>query len=345
VGFMIASTMTSGHDQTSGSLAPTSGLDVLSDMLRSVRLTGAMLFLVEASTPWMSWAPHAESIRHVVLPAAQHLISLHIITEGACWAGLADGPLERLETGDVLVIPHGDAYYLADPPEAERTYGHEDAVAFFRDMTAGKLPPIVIEGGDGPGRSKFICGFLGCDLRPFNPVLSALPRLLCVRAPAAGNGMSYLIAFACNELREPRVAGQVVRLRMAELLFVGVMRRYLETLPPEQTGWLAGLRDPLVARALTLLHSAPAQDWTLEVLAAQAATSRSVLYERFAHFIGQPPMQYLRELRMQLASRLLAEDGAEVTSVATAVGFESGAAFSRAFKKFAGVSPDEWRRR
>lgn len=336
--------MTSGHDQSSGSLAPASGIDVLSDMLRSVRLTGAMLFLVEASTPWVSWAPEAEAFRRVVLPSAQHLISLHIVTHGSCWAGLTGAPSERLETGDVLVIPHGDAYYLANPPEAERTCGHEDAVAFFRDMAAGNLSPTVVEGGDGPGKSQFICGFLGCDLRPFNPVLSTLPRLLRIPAPLSGNGMSHLIAFALNELREHRSAGQVVRLRMAELLFVEVMRRYLETLPSGQTGWLAGLRDPVVARVLALLHNAPAQDWTLDALAAQAATSRSVLAERFVHFIGQPPMQYLRELRMQLACRLLAEDGAKVTAVAAAVGFESEAAFSRAFKKCVGLSPDEWRR-
>ena len=337
--------MTSDHDQSSGSVAPASGLDVLSDMLRSVRLTGAMLFLVEASTPWVSWAPEAEAFRRVVLPAAQHLISLHIVTHGGCWAGLTGRPPERFETGDVLVIPHGDAYYLADPPEAERTYGHEEAVSFFRDMAAGKLPSTVIEGGNGPGRSQFICGFLGCDLRPFNPVLSALPRLLRVRAAtSSGDGQAHLIAFALQELREHRSGGQVVRLRMAELLFVDVMRRYLETLPAEQTGWLAGLRDPLVARALALLHNAPARSWTLDALAAQAGTSRSVLAERFVHFVGRPPMQYLRHLRMQLASRLLVEDSAKVVSVAAAVGFESEAAFSRAFKKCVGLSPDEWRR-
>jgi AraC-like DNA-binding protein len=346
LGIKIASAMTSGHDQSSESLALASGLDVLSDVLRSVRLTGAMLFLVETSTPWVSWAPHAESFRRVVLPSAQHLISLHIVTHGACWAGLTGQPPERLETGDVLVIPHGDAYYLADPPEAERTYGHDEAVAFFRDMAAGRLPPTVVEGGNGPGKSQFICGFLGCDVRPFNPVLSALPRVLHVRpATHARNGMPHLIEFALHELREHRSGGQVVKLRMAELLFIDVMRRYLETLPSEQTGWLAGLRDPLIARALALLHNAPAQSWTLDELAARAATSRSVLADRFVHFIGQPPMQYLRELRMQLACRLLTEDGAKVVSVAATVGFESEAAFSRAFKKCVGLSPDEWRRR
>jgi hypothetical protein len=163
--------MTSGHDRSSGSLAPASGFDVLSDMLRTVRLTGAMLFVVEAATPWVSWAPQSEAFRHVVLPAAQHLISLHIVTCGGCWAGLMGAPPQRFETGDVLVIPHGDAYYLADPPEAERTYGHVEAVNFFRDMAAGRMPSTVSEGGDGPGKSQFICGFLGCDFRPFNPVL------------------------------------------------------------------------------------------------------------------------------------------------------------------------------
>lgn len=336
--------MTSGHDRPSEPLAPASGFDVLSDMLRTVRLTGAMLFLVEAVTPWVAWAPPAESFRRVVLPGAQHLISFHIVTRGGCWAGLGGAPSERLETGDVLVIPHGDAYVLADPLEAERTYGHEEAVGFFRDMAAGKLPPTVIEGGDGPDKCQFICGFLGCDLRPFNPMLSALPRVLRVR-PALTDSMSSLIAFALQELRAHRSGGQVVKLRTAELLFVDVMRRYLEGLPREQTGWLAGLRDPLVARVLALLHEALARNWTLDALASQAATSRSVLAERFAQLIGQPPIQYLRELRMQLACRLLAEDGAKVASVAAAAGFGSDAAFSRAFKKSVGLSPNEWRRR
>ena len=341
----IRFTMNDSHDQSSESIAAASEVDVLSDMLRSVRLTGSMLFVVEASTPWVSWAPQTEAFQHLVLPAAQHLISFHIVTRGSCWAGLAGAPPERFETGDVLVIPHGDAYYLADPPAAERTYGFEDALNFFRGMAAGKLPSTIFEGGDGPATTQFICGFLGCDLRPFNPLLSALPRLLRVRHwTQTGDGLPPLIAFAMHELREQRWGGQVVKLRMAELLFVDVMRRYLEALPSGQTGWLAGLRDPLVARALALLHNEPAQIWTLDALAAQAATSRSVLAERFVHFIGQPPMQYLRHLRMQRASRLLAEDGAKVAAVAAAVGFESDAAFSRAFKKSVGLSPDEWRR-
>ena len=304
------------------------------------------MFLVEASTPWVSWAPQTESFQRLVLPAAQHLISFHIVTRGSCWAGLAGQPPERLEAGDVVVIPHGDAYYLADPPGADPTYGFEEALTFFRRMEAGELPSTVFEGGIGPPTAQFICGFLGCDLRPFNPMLKSLPRLLSVRhITETSDGLPHLIAFAVKELRERHPGAKVVKLRLAELLFVDVIRRYLQTLRGEKVGWLAGLRNPLVGRALALLHDEPARNWTLDALAAQAGTSRSVLAERFAHFVGQPPMQYLRQLRMQLATRLLVEDGAKVVGVATSVGFESEAAFSRAFKKCVGLSPDEWRRR
>src|SRR5262249_51871807 len=158
-------------------------------------------------------------------------------THGCCWGGLMSESPQRLEPGDVLVIPHGDAYFLADPAEAERSYGHQDAVRLFRDLATGRLPPLGNGGRDGGGKSQIICGFLGCDLRPFNPVLSALPRVLRVRPGAtAVDGMPHLVAFAVRELRDSRSAGQVVRLRMAELLFVEVMRRYLETLPHGQTG-------------------------------------------------------------------------------------------------------------
>jgi AraC-like DNA-binding protein len=336
--------MINSHDQSSESAAEASATDVLSDMLRSVRLTGSMLFLVDASKPWVSWAPQTESFRSIVLPAAQHLISFHIVTRGGCWAGLAGETAERLEAGDVLVIAHGDSYYLADPPTTEHSYGFEEALSFFSNMAAGRMPSTVVEGGSGPATTQFICGFLGCDLQPFNPVLSALPRLLRIRS-ATGGGLAHLVDFATHELRETHIGSSAVKLRMAELLFVDVIRRYLETLADGQVGWLAGLRNPVVARTLALLHNAPTQNWTLETLAAQVGSSRSVIAERFMHFIGQPPMHYLRHLRMQLASRMLVEQGGKIASIAAAVGFGSESAFSRAFKKCVGVSPNQWRRR
>lgn len=333
------------HDQTSAPHAAASGTDVLSDVLRSVRLTGSMLFLVDATTPWRSWAPRAEAFRQLVLPRSQHMVSYHIVTRGSCWAGLRDAEPERFEAGDVLVVPHGDPYFLADPIDAPASYGHEEAIEFFRSMSAGEMPSVVAEGGGGAAQTQFICGFLGCELQPFNPVLAALPRWLHLRAGSANDRMRHLVDFALAELRQRSSGGRDVLLRLAELMFIEVVRRHLESMPATQTGWLAGLNDPLVARCLASLHGAPAQRWTLEALAAQAGASRSVVAERFAHFVGQPPAHYLMQWRMQMATRLLADPATKVSTVAAAVGYESEAAFSRAFKRCVGQSPALWRTR
>jgi AraC-like DNA-binding protein len=338
--------MNQGHDPSSASHGTASGADVLSDVLRSVRLTGAMLFLVDATTPWCTWAPHTEAFRQVVLPASQHLVSFHIVTRGRCWAGLRGDAPQRFETGDVLVVPHGDAYFLAEPADAADTYGADDAVSFFRSMAAGELPTVVGEGGGGAERTQFICGFLGCSQRPFNPVLAALPRVVHTRAEnASAERMQHLIGFAQCELNRPSSGGQTVLLRLAELMFVEVVRGHIESVSTAPSGWLAGLRDPLVGRVLARLHGAPAQAWSLEALAADIGTSRSVLAERFTQVVGQPPMQYLSAWRIQLASELLCDRTAKVKTVAAAVGYDSEAAFSRAFKKIVGVAPLRWRER
>jgi AraC-like DNA-binding protein len=133
--------------------------------------------------------------------------------------------------------------------------------------------------------------------------------------------------------------------RLSELMFIEVVRRYLETLPPEQTGWLAGLREPFVGRALSLMHGSPAQNWTIDELATQVGVSRSVLAERFNRLIGIPPMQYLANWRMQIAAGLLSGGNANMATVAAEIGYGSEAAFSRAFKKMVGVPPSAWRHR
>jgi AraC-like DNA-binding protein len=317
---------------------------VLSDVLRSVRLSGALLFLVDAATPWHSWAPRSEAFQRVVLPGCTHMVSYHVLTQGRCWAGLRGSDPIALEAGDVIVVPHGDAYYLADPADAPASYGPEEAVEFFRQMAAGEIPAALSEGGAGAAKAQFLCGFLGCDLRPFNPVLATLPALLHVRRAAGESRSSHLIEFARAALTAPDGdGGHDVLRRLAELMFVEVLRCHLRTMPAAQSGWLAGLRDPLVARALARLHGAPAQPWTLDSLAAAVAASRSVLAERFVQLVGQPPMHYLTSWRMQLASRLLLEPATKVSTVAQAVGYESEAAFSRAFKKLAGAAPASWR--
>lgn len=334
------------HDPASGSRASASGIDVLSDVLRSVRLTGTMLFRVDARRPWRSWAPNTEAFRRALLPASQHIVSFHVVTRGGCWAGLPDAAPERFERGDVLVIPHGDAYFLADPFDAPPLYDADEAVAFLRGMAAGELPPAVAEGARGAAQTQFLCGFLGCDRRPFNPALAALPRMVHLRAcnPPGERRMHHLIEFALAELRDRACGSRVVLLRLAELTFVEAVRRHLASPGASQTGWLAGLNDPVVGRSLALLHADPARDWSLGALAAQIGTSRSVLAERFTRFVGQPPMQYLTRWRLQRASHLLIEPRAKVAAVAAAVGYDSEAAFSRAFKKHAGQSPALWRR-
>lgn len=321
--------------------------DPLSDVLHTVRLTGALFCLWDASWPYATPVPPGRRFAPIVLPGAQEVISYHIVTHGSCWGGLIGGTPVHLEAGDILLIPHGDAYAIASGKRrcASASVDVELALDFFRRMAAGELPLVVEEGGGGSTSTRLVCGFLGCDVRPFNPVLGALPRLVRLRPPADGadDALQPLIEHTLAEARRPRPGGQCVLLRLSELMFVEVVRRCLTELPADGTGWLAGLRDPLVGRALLVLHRRPAHPWMLETLAAEVGVSRSHLAECFAQLIGQPPMHYLAQWRIQLAARMLADSSAKVAGVALDVGYASESAFSRAFKRFTGVSPAHWR--
>jgi AraC-like DNA-binding protein len=321
------------------------GLDLLSDVLRGVRLTAAVFFRVEARSPWVIELPDGATIAQSVTPRAQHVISYHVVTDGTCWGGLPGETPLSLAAGDVLVLPHGDPYVMSIARDLRGGPDQDEVLGFLRAMSAGQLSFTVTEDGGGPERLQLVCGFLGCDVRPFNPLLATLPRLLCVRRTAsmADDPLEKLVEFTIAESRDRRAGGECVRLRLGELMFVEVVRRHLATLPPEQRGWLAGLRDPMVGRALALLHERPAHPWTLEELARDSGASRSVLAERFTHFVEDSPMQYLTRWRMQIAARLLAESTSKVSAVALDVGYDSEAAFSRAFKKAAGVPPATWR--
>jgi AraC-like DNA-binding protein len=320
--------------------------DPLSDVLRTIRLRGAAFFLLESSSPWTAAMPDGKTLAPIVLPSAQQVISYHVITRGSCWGGLLDGPPIRLEAGDVLVFPHGDGYFMSLPRHDQARPAPERALAFMTGLAAGQLPLQVEDGGGGSERMSMVCGFLGCDVRPFNPLLATLPRLLLIKRAAGAHDdrLDRLLEITLAESRDPAPGGESVRLRLSELMFVEVIRRYLAGRPAEQAGWLAGLQDELIGRALHLLHERAAHDWTLDQLASEVGMSRSAFAERFARLVGEPPMQYLARWRMQLAARLLADGAAKVAAIALEVGYESEAAFSRAFKKMTGVSPAAWRR-
>lgn len=311
-------------------------MDPLSDVLRAVRLTGAYFYMVDATGPWSVLTVEAKKLVPRVHPAAEHLISYHILTSGTCWGGVAGNQQTLMQAGDAIVFPHGDANLLSS---------RESRVADAPTLSATpeRYPnTVVLNPGDG-AKATFVCGFLGCDLRPFNPLLAGLPRQIIARG-SAGDWLAEFPKYALAESRDPKPGSESMLTRMAELMFVEVLRRHVASLSGENTGWLAGLGDSVVGPALAALHERPEHAWTLPELARTIAASRTVLVERFSELVGVPPMQYLTQWRLQLAADQLARGTAKVASVGERVGYESEAAFSRAFKRATGQSPAAWRK-
>jgi AraC-like DNA-binding protein len=312
-------------------------VDALSDVLKAVRLTGSIFFDVQCGEPWVAETPAGASIVGTMFPGSEHLISYHVITQGECWASIPNEPPMHLKAGDVLVVPHGDPHVMSSTPGLR----HSPDLAMYRMPGDGKLP-ISISVGERGTPASFVCGFLGCDARPYNPLLASLPRVFKVSDSAGGTLAAY-VQFALAESKQPRMGGQSVLGRLSELMFVDVVRRYLESLPSDRLDWLAGLRDQYVGKALAALHRFPSRPWTIDALAQHVALSRSVLAERFTQFVGEPPMKYLANWRMQLAANQLVTGMESIAVIAEAVGYDSEAAFSRAFKKVVGVPPGRWR--
>ncbi len=315
--------------------------DTLSDVLRAVRLTGAVFFAVEASAPWVAETPHQSTLGPHIMPGIEHVIDYHLVTSGACWGGLLGKPPVRLEAGDVIVFPQGDAHTMSSAPGMR---GNDELG--IRSLAGQTRLPIAlsIQGG-GTERAEIICGFLGCDARPFNPLLATLPRVIHLRGSDDRDSvLRRLVELAVGESSSPRSGSECMLSKLSELLFVEVVRRYVADLPPENTGWFAGLRDPQIGQALQKLHERPARPWSLEMLAKEVGMSRSMLAERFAHFVGVPPIQYLAQWRIQLAASLLRTTKASLAEIADRVGYGSEAALSRAFKRWVGVAPAPYRR-
>ena len=324
--------------------------DTLSDVLRSVRLRGAVFYYVSCGSEWAAEAPPAREIAAAVMPGVEHVMEFHVITKGSGWAAVLGEAPVRLAAGDIVMFPQGDAHVMSSAPGLRPTKLDADWV--FATRADPKPIPVAYHGAeqDATGEpvpdalTNLACGFLGCDVRPFNPLIATLPRLLHLPAGGDGAWVAQLMQQAVNASQNKRPGGEAVLERMSEMMFVDAVRRYVESLPEQSTGWLAGLRDRHVGRALELMHAQVAHDWTIEALAGKVALSRSALYDRFVRLIGQPPMQYLAQWRMQVASNLLRQSHAPVASIALDVGYESEAAFARAFKRAVGMPPATWRR-
>lgn len=325
--------------------------DTLSDLLRAVRLRGAVFYYVSYRGAWSAEAPAAAEIAGAVMPGAEHVMEFHMVAKGAGWAAVSGLPPVRLAAGDIVMFPQGDAHVMSSAPDMRPDRLDADWVYATRQVP--KPMPIAYHHGVAePGATMpvadadtvLVCGFLGCDLRPFNPLVAALPRLLHLPARQAGGWIGRVIEQAAAESAERRPGGDAVLERLSEMMFLDTARRYLEGLPEDATGWLAGLRDRYVGRALALMHERPEHPWTVDELGRGVGLSRSALHERFLRYLGQAPMQYLANWRIQVGARLLRESRRTVAAIAQDVGYESEAAFSRAFRRLVGAPPAAWRR-
>jgi hypothetical protein len=211
-----------------------------------------LFFFVEAGSPWVAEAPSAAKFARILLPRAQHVVSHHLIMAGSCFCELEGQAPFELTAGDGVVIPHGDRYALSSAPGMLGTVPEEMLIDWFRQMAAREMPDAfrVREGHGGTVSLRVLCGFLGCDAAPFNPVLSRLPKVLHLREAGLREreGLAHLIALASREVKERRAGSECVLLKISELMFVEVVRYHLIGLPRGERGWLAGLAEPVVGR-------------------------------------------------------------------------------------------------
>jgi AraC-like DNA-binding protein len=312
--------------------------DALSDVLRSIRLRGGVFLDARFTAPWaVSSYLTAEDCRPILASPA-HLIGYHFLIEGRMLASVEGEPAIEVRAGEVVLIPRNDTHVLASAPGLAHVDGH----GLVQPAPDGGLARVRHGGGGEPAR--MVCGFLGCE-DVYNPLIASLPRLLTVNVHEATSRdlIEASLKFAVGELTEGRLAASDVLSRLSELLLVEAIRRYADGLDGLQSGWLNGLKDPNVGRALALIHQNIAAPWTAETLAKEVAMSRSAFTDRFATLVGVPPIRYLTSWRMETAKIQLRETAKSIAQVAYTVGYESEEAFSRAFKREIGMSPAPWR--
>jgi len=316
-------------------------MDVLSEVLRVVKLEGALFFNAEFSAPWCISERQSSEIAVHLSQKAGHLILYHFLTEGRAYARLPNGKREELIKGDIVVFPHGDPHFLGNgspekPVDAFQTFG--------KNLTQGlKLARF----GGGGEITRFVCGYLVCEPRLSEVFLAGLPPMLKVHVPKepAGEWLEHSIRFSVDDGHESFAGSGLVLARLSEVLFVETLRRYINTLPADQIGWLAGARDPVIGQALAFLHKEPAHPWTISNLARRVGLSRTRLAERFHHFLEETPMAYLTRWRLKLGAEILQSTEDSVAEVAAAVGYGSEATFNRAFKRQFDSPPAQFRRK
>jgi AraC-like DNA-binding protein len=344
-------------------------MDVLSEVLKAVTLEGAVFYNAEFSAPWGFRTPPSRALAPHVAAADKHVIVFHLLTDGRGSARLEDGEPLSLEAGDIVVFPHGDPHVMENGDPRRRAAAlrqeiqarrerrarrpHEARARASRRDVARNLQRVLghglrlARGGGGGEVTRFVCGYMTCEPRLSRMVLSGLPPLFKVniRDDAAGRWLESSIRFSVDEAGGDQPGGEAVLAKLSEVLFVETLRRYVSQWGEGRTGWLAGARDPEVGKALALIHTRPAHPWTLADLGRESGVSRSVLAERFRHFLGQPPMAYLTAWRLQIGARLLSTTSRSVAEIASEVGYESEPAFNRAFKRSFGAPPARFRSR
>jgi AraC-like DNA-binding protein len=315
-------------------------MDALSEVLRVVNLQSAIYFNAELSEPWCLASPEAHTLAPVLARGSEHVIIYHFLREGRAYTQVAGGERVDLTAGDIVTFPHGHGHTLG----GGRTVPPVDVSATLPGVLARGLDLLRFGGGGEP--SRFICGFLACDPQLAPAFLGGLPPVikLNIRDAASGQWLENSLQFSVTQAANREAGAGATLTKLSEVVFAETLRRYLRDLPPGQTGWLAGARDPEVGKALTLLHHRPAHPWTVAELAREAGVSRTVLADRFRHFLGEPPMAYLTRWRLRLGARALGTTSHSVAQIAADAGYESEAAFNRAFKREYGTPPARYRK-
>jgi AraC-like DNA-binding protein len=314
-------------------------MNTLLDMLQTLRLTGGLFLDAEFTAPWCVSAQVGPEDCSPFAPVPRHIIAYHYLIEGEMVLMVDDQAPVALAAGTVIVLPRNDAHVISSGM-ARRPIGAGSLITPAADDGLAR----IVHGGGG-ARTRLLCGFLGSDT-PHSPIFGILPGVLTLdlgEAAASGLVQSSFL-FAAQQLAAGGVGSPVILGKLAELLFIEAVRRYVDSLAPNQDGWIAGMQDPLVARALGLVHGDLRRHWTTDELAGRVGLSRSAFADRFARLLGQPPMRYLTRLRLERAADRLSRTSEPIARIACDVGYESEAAFNRAFSRQYGIPPAAWRR-